>query len=302
MLPSKFPNGYLLSLIGLSLALLLGACGEINRPYKTRSAPDKLNNSLLQLPDARGLEIIYVSPDLSGEALQFYDLLEAQLGAYHIPVSKTAAHDHGHQLIGEYTQTQNQISYIWDISDQSFGDISSQTSSQKLNVRSSLEASQKRLAQNIALEIARLIKPDVVEALHKEINFSDIKINVGEILNMPGDGEKALRRNLSSLLKKASINEISEAQSALITIRGTGQVSSLNEAEDEVQLDWSFYDSNGVELRSIQQKNTIVKGALDKRWGNVAYYVAAGVMQEMAKTIDDLLLQQAIEENLEETN
>ncbi|WP_420547856.1 hypothetical protein [Curvivirga sp.] len=269
---------------------MIAACGEIPRPYKAQTENEKLSNILIIPDDARG---IYYQTSDNEDDQRFAFFLMERLAEYNIPVTQTDSLDMGYHLSGSIVHKEREIRYVWDFFDNEYDELSTKETVIPILEDVSKEAIEKRLADQIALEIAITLKPDVIDAINKQQNLNNISVKLLRIAGAPGDGNVALKRNIISILKKARIKIVEDTARADLVISGAILVKQLDETQDQVRIDWLFQDHLGNELRSIKQQNNIPHGQLNERWGDTAYIIAVGVVQDAALTLDELLLQRA---------
>lgn len=106
----------------------------------------------------------------------------------------------------------------------------------------------------------------------------------------PGAGGRALARSLEYHLEKAglTVSDSIEDRGALIL----GKVSlhparapAGAEPRETLTVSWTVMRPNGGEFGTIEQANDVIKGTLDRPWGDLAFIIAEGA----AEGILDLL-------------
>ncbi|MTI08976.1 hypothetical protein [Curvivirga aplysinae] len=276
--------------LAILCVFIIAACGEIPRPYKTQSEDEKLSNILIIPDDARG---IYYQTSDNEDDQRFASLLIERLAQYNIPVTQTDSLDKSYHLSGSIVHKEKEIRYVWDFFDNQYDELKTKETALPISSDVSKNIVEQQLANQIALQVAITLKPDVIDALNKQQNLNNISVKLLRIVGAPGDGNIALKRNIISILKKARIKIVEDTARADLVISGAILVKQLNDTQDQVRIDWLFQDHLGNELRSIKQQNNIPHGQLNERWGDTAYIIAVGVVQDAALTLDELLLQRA---------
>ena len=277
----------ILLLLGFSIAV--SGCGEINKPYKQLSAESRQSNPLVIPTDARGIYLDFPSSELSGDNLDFIDQLISNLGSYNIPVQLNFSSIDGYHVIGQYLNTNKETGFIFDILSSNDDIPLTHEVSLKRKPNDSIISLNKRLAEQTAFLIASEIKPQIMEALEKETFLKNISVKILQITGAPGDGDIALKRNMRNIFKRANINLAERSARADLVISGYIVVRQFNEKQDQVRLEWLFQDEKGRELKTLRQQNLVPKDSLNGRWGDVGYLVAAGVVQQAAKTLDQII-------------
>ena len=81
---------------------------------------------------------------------------------------------------------------------------------------------------------------------------------------------------MRSALVERSVSVLSiEPDVDALLILGSVMVRVDNEGES-VEVHWSLIDTEGKELGSVSQNNTVPVGALDGEWGDIAHAIADG--------------------------
>lgn len=268
--------------------MILGGCGDIHQPYRLLSVEEKLANPLLQQADAYGIVLDIQGHEFDNHALSFITALESALEEYQIPVrhaTSTTERVIVDQVTGQYQKTKTEISFIWQFSRNNEVNNSQIPISQEF----SLENFNQALAEHVAREIAVILKPETMEALKKEDELQNISIHLAPIFGAPGDGNETLHRHITSLFRKTGLKIATSSTTAFFTLKGAVAISRKNQKQERVSLEWVLRDKNEREIKKIRQSNIIKAGAFNQHWGDAAYWIAAGVVQETAKEIDKIV-------------
>ena len=103
----------------------------------------------------------------------------------------------------------------------------------------------------------------------------------------PGDGDQALGREVSRLLKQSGAQLAPNGTPNALYL--TADVSrSRNGPTDKIKIVWFVEDSSGKRVGQVVQENDVPVGALDANWGEDAFYAAQGardgIMELLRKT------------------
>lgn len=278
-------------LIFISAAFLVIGCGEINRPYKSQTVAEKLSNSLILPQDAYGITLEPLSGvdpyqnDVMGNALI------AAVESYNIPISPYKASGQSYKFRGQLVTTTRQHSLIWQLLDHNNQTLTDGELSAAIDYAATptLEITE-QFARQAAQKIALTLKPDILDALSKQQILENMSIKILQIVGAPGDGNASLARNIKAILKRAKIKIAKQDERADVVISGAILIKNHDANQQMVRLDWLLQDHQGRELQSLKQQNLVPNGQLDGRWGDIAYAIAVGVVQEAAFALDKVAL------------
>jgi len=102
------------------------------------------------------------------------------------------------------------------------------------------------------------------------------KIYLMEVDGAPGDGNLALQRSLEFILNREGSQVVASRQDANYLVKGFVNVSQPIAGKNDVAITWLVTSGDGKELGKITQNNKVPAGALEQRWGRLAYAVANG--------------------------
>jgi hypothetical protein len=152
------------------------------------------------------------------------------------------------------------------------------------------------LAQPTAAKIASLKKPVAAAApeapkytagIAKEARSGQVVTKVIPVTGAPGDGKTSLSNALRKQLGLRGIKTGGGSGTDFYSIKGSvnmGKVSSTDGKQD-ISIDWRVFDPAGKSLGKISQRNRIVKGALDGKWGAVAEAAAGAAATGIVKLL-----------------
>ncbi len=100
------------------------------------------------------------------------------------------------------------------------------------------------------------------------------RIFVAGVTGAPGDGNLALSRQMRAKLPDTGDVLATSAAGADFIVRGTVHIAQLAGRQQQVEIHWLVYDTQGKEAGDIAQGHDIDQGSLDHYWGDVASAVA----------------------------
>ena len=102
------------------------------------------------------------------------------------------------------------------------------------------------------------------------------KIYLMAVDGAPGNGNMALHQSLLFILKRDGCEVVRSRQDAQYLVKGVVSVSQPFHGKSDVSITWRVISSDGKELGKINQNNSVPVGALNNRWGRIAFAVAKG--------------------------
>ncbi|NMM43252.1 hypothetical protein HH303_02100 [Rhodospirillaceae bacterium KN72] len=274
-----------LSVLVLSTALLVAACGPIPQPYR-ETAAEKADNPLLAIPDGAGITVAPVTgadPALSGPLTE---ALVAEFEKIGIPASAGAALTNALLLEGASRWRDGQAVIDWRLTDpdgveRAFGTTQVNATQAAYDMGSPFLIQD--IARDGALLIAAALRPELAVPIEE---FGAPKLAVIGVRGAPGDGDRALGRAMGAVLKRAGIDIQKDPDAADVQLAGTVSVEPINEAAEKVDIHWVVMDRDGNIVGSLTQSNAVPKGALDDRWGQAAYDAAFANVDAIQAILD----------------
>ncbi|MEQ8665678.1 MAG: hypothetical protein RIC16_08125 [Rhodospirillales bacterium] len=114
------------------------------------------------------------------------------------------------------------------------------------------------------------------------------KLWVDEVSGAPGDGNKALTRELIQLIDQAGLTFARSPGLADYFVTAIVDVSVIDNQREVVEIVWRMTDSAGTEIGQISQRNEVSRGLLHQDWGDTAFYVARGGLEGVFAILDSL--------------
>lgn len=280
--------------------VLMIGCGEINRPYKNQTVAEKLSNPLILPQDAYGITLGPLSGPNPYQIEAMSKALVAAVETYNIPISPHRASGQSYKLHGQLATTARQHTLVWQLLDHNDNLLNEGNLAAAIDYAAAPPPEiTKQFARQAAQKIALTLKPDVLDALSKQQILENMSIKILQIVGAPGDGNTALERNIKAILKRAKIKISQQDERADVVISGAILVKSHDAEQQMVRLNWLLQDHQGRELQSLKQQNLVPNGQLDGRWGDIAYAISVGVVQEAAFALDKVALRGTSPQGLE---
>lgn len=105
------------------------------------------------------------------------------------------------------------------------------------------------------------------------------------VTGAPGDGNQSLTRAIRNALADQGLAVTERQGPGAGRLSGEVAVVPHNAREERVEIIWTILRADGEEIGKVVQLNTVPRGTLAGRWGDVAYVVA----QEAAAGVRDVI-------------
>jgi hypothetical protein len=274
------------TLVGLTL-VALAACGKLPRPFEPGTKD--LNNRLLTLQDSPGVVVapIYNAPPEL--AVPLADDIAEFLRAQDIPATAADILNSGNLLEGWYRRTdtpagQTTVVIKWRLSDKIGAELLALESHVRMPT-SALTIDPQPLIKRMTVNIAPKVADAMIGERTTRIDATAPSLAVGDITGAPGDGNAALRRAFSAVLRRTEITIAKSPEGAKARLDGIVQVTPYSETVDEVRLVWTIRDSEQKIIAVLKQDNRVRKGHLARRWGSMAFDVALALRRQIVETM-----------------
>ncbi len=282
----------------LSLALSLGGCGGLPRPFEGYPGATALR--LSRPPPARLAVVPPIDAMLPDQpAALLASVLTAALVAREVPAVFLPAQQGDWQLITQTRQDGDLVVPIFTIFDP-VGGQAGMAQGQPVAPADWAEASEtllRRVATSAAPDIAGLLTR--IEAARRASDPASLtnrpaSIRIVKVKGAPGDGNvqltRRLREQMAVLGLPAQEGEDEAASAAPVDFTIAGEVMAVPIAGKmtRIEIQWVVSDMAGEERGRIVQLNEVPAGSLDRFWGDVALVVA----QEAAGGAKDVITRQ----------
>lgn len=116
----------------------------------------------------------------------------------------------------------------------------------------------------------------------------DPRFWVDEVSGAPGDGNRALTREIIQQIDEAGLTFARSPGLADYFVTAIVDVSVLDTQREVVEIVWRMTDKVGTEIGQISQRNEVPRGMLHDEWGDTAHYAARGGLQGVFAILDSL--------------
>jgi len=142
-----------------------------------------------------------------------------------------------------------------------------------------------RLAAASAAQVAPMLQD---EAPTETQIGGRTRLLIRAVAGAPGDGDEALVKSITEVLKKQDLAIISDpAVKVDLVLDGEVTVGKPKGGKQNVKIVWHVRRRDGGEIGTVGQENDVPAGLLDGAWGDVAYMVAVsaqdGIMTLVAR-------------------
>lgn len=114
-----------------------------------------------------------------------------------------------------------------------------------------------------------------------------IRVELRRVTGAPGDGDTALARAVTGVLRQQDLTLVDPGDKADFTIAGEVSVVPIGPDKQHVKIVWHVRNASGAELGNVGQENDVPRGQLSGSWGDIAYIVALaagdGIVQVLAR-------------------
>lgn len=292
-----------------ALLLLLGACESVPRPF-LGSVPTA-NNPLMSIGLSAGVHVMPVVGASQATSDLIAQTLAEQLGRYNIPAATVGAPEGRYRLqgranldllqpgapvvraidwtmtdaagktVGTFHQPVPGGAWQWDKADPRTVKAVAVAAARPI-----ASMAQGRTAEPVSQGLDEVLNPRAASgvATHFEGGRG---VYVAPVAGAPGDGNQALAQAMRSVLDLRRIRIVQEKAKAEFFVTGEVRMSAAQAGRQTIAITWSVTDDGGFDLGQADQKNAIPAGALDGKWGSVAFSVADaaadGVQQIIAR-------------------
>ncbi|MDF1747424.1 MAG: hypothetical protein P1V34_00960 [Alphaproteobacteria bacterium] len=87
----------------------------------------------------------------------------------------------------------------------------------------------------------------------------------------PGDGNTALAKAMTAVLKEAGVVIADMADKATLLLAGSVLQGEPKDGVEEITIRWWLMDATGKVLGTLQQSNLVPQGSLSEEWGSAAF-------------------------------
>jgi hypothetical protein len=273
----------------LLAALLLGACGDLPKPFAHQGPTD---NALLRLEDSAGIVVAPPAGAPPHTGARLADAVTEALGAVNVPATVRGGNRQSFRLTGQASVHpagggREEIVIDWRLTDgagAARGEIAQRHPAPDGSWRVAAPEVMQGIATAAAPRIAGLIQD------HTAAEAPPPGVFVAAVEGAPGNGNEALRRAMTGRLQRHGIRIADQGGGRnTFSVAATVDVGDAVGGTQEVRVSWRVLDAEGAERGSVDQANSIAAGSLDADWGAVAEAVAAAAAAGVLEVVEQAL-------------
>lgn len=274
-------------LLIFTTVIALAGCGKLPRPFEP-GARDAAN-PLLQLQDSKGVVVAPIYDAPADFSAPLAEMIAKNLRRQDIPATASGVLESGNLLEGWYVQENahsGEIDLIidWRLSDRSGAELLTHKSRRRVPIVALMDGSN-RLIKQFAADIAPAVSRSMIGESVAMVDPSGKSLAIGLITGAPGDGNDALRRAFSAVLRRTEIAIVQKPDETSARLEGQVEVTPHTDKLDQVRLVWTIRDSDGKELAVMRQGNKVPKDRLRRRWGSLAFDIVLAMRKEIVETM-----------------
>jgi hypothetical protein len=270
--------------------LLLAGCQPLPHPFAD-DVPRR-GSPILALRDSASVTIAPVEGTPRATAEKLGPAIAHALQQREIAASDRTASIGSYELIGriqEMTPSAGNVVVVavWKLRDPSgqwLGERAQRLEAAAADWQDGSDDAVARLAAASAAQLVALLQDDA--PTQAELGGRP-RLLITAVGGAPGDGNEALARTMSDLLKKQDLVIVTDPHAAAdLILDAEVAVAQPNAGKQNVKIVWHLRRSDGAEIGTVGQENDVPAGLLDGAWGDVAYMVAVsaqdGIMELVA--------------------
>lgn len=274
----------------VAAAVVLSACGELPRPFahgpenpQNPTNPTNPTNPLIALRDGAGLKVEPLTGVPESIGIPLAESLAEALRRRNVMATVDAEFSGRYVLRGNRTSLEEVIDgksrahIVWTLSEKR-GEV--------LGTLDQTVVGERQGWSNGDPALVDVVTRDAAPAIARYLQDSDREIAataeyqpvlwLRSIEGAPGDGARALRRALSHHLRRRGSRVATSAEDKAIVVAGSVEVAAAKKGRQGVMIVWRVTAPDGRELGKIRQANTVPANMLNRRWGDIAFAIAAG--------------------------
>lgn len=275
----------------LAIGLLLAGCGQLPKPFKSDPGGGA-ESPLVALQDSVGVIVVPIEGAPPGVAGPLADIMAAELRRANVPATTNAIVASAFLLEGNARFVpaaggRGTVLIDWRVTDRD-GSVIEQLATRNQVFQSDWQAA-KRISMNAVSEAA---VPRIADAMQtKYPTAAQTKrptIAVVAVDGAPGDGNEALQKAFTAVLKNAGLPVAPVPVDAVIQIFGKVKVSPQSAAHEKLEIEWILRESGGREIGRMTQSNAVEKGRATAQWGPLAYDVTFAMIDSIADILQTI--------------
>lgn len=272
--------------IAVTFLLATSGCGPVPQPFRTTPG-EKEQAQIVKVEHARAVHLAVLGgvPEAGADAL--LEAVAERLRAGGIPASTNPALTEGPLVVANAWKGDASVSIRWEVYDADQDLVHAVTTEAPFDEamwRSADPAVFRVQAEQVASALGPvLLPPDPVA----RPPFRP-RVAVAEVAGAPGDGDRALARALTVLMREAGLPVTDALAEANVFVLAEVAVTSETDRADKVAITWTVARADGETVGRITQENRVRKGALDGPWGDAAFDAALPIVDAVGEVLSAL--------------
>lgn len=273
---------------------MLVGCGSLPKPFAHRGPVSE--NTLVELPSAGAVRVQLAPSSLpSGVAQPVAAAAVKALTDAGVPASSDAL-TKSYVLRGEVVVDDpddagtGAIQIEWRLLEPNgkpIGKIEQRVAAPSPGSITPLEAAAQDAAKQVAAYFERRAQLATVDgATEAAVPSPEPALYFEGVSGAPGDGNQALGRALTYMLRQAGAPLADSPERATHRLSGRVEATPQGNGMSEVNVVWRLVDRDGQELGKVSQRNPVKSALIEGRWGELALLVsgaaADGVLDAFA--------------------
>ena len=275
----------------LALGLMLAACGQLPKPFKSEPGGGA-ESPLIALLDSVGVVVVPIDGAPPGVAGPLADIMAAELRRANVAATTGSAVKSAYLLEGRAAfepaaDGRGVVAVAWTVTDGTGAVI------EAFATRQTVSANAWHSANRIPLNIvASDAVPRIATAL--KAKFPNVApsqrptIAVVAIEGAPGDGNEALKKAFTAVLKNAGLPVAPDPSNAAIQIFGKVDLTEFEDGREKLEIQWTLRKPDGSEIGTMTQANAVERGRATAQWGPLAYDVTFAMIDSIADILQTI--------------
>lgn len=280
-----------LTVLVVAVGFVLCGCGRLPKPFKSEPGSG-VESPLVALHDSFGVVVVPVFGAPPGVAGPLADIMAAELRRSNIPATTGSAIKDAYLLEGDArfepaADGQGIVAIDWTVSDKNGALLEELTTRRNIAVdtwQGGARVDLNALAAEAVPRIVGVLQADLPQAALAPRPT----IGVVAVTGAPGDGNEALRKAFTAVLKSARLPVAEDPGEAAIQVFGEVAVSERSEGKQKIEIKWILRNPDGDEIGTMSQSNTIEKGKVSTQWGPLAYDVTFAMVDSIVDVLETI--------------
>ena len=277
--------------LALALGLALAGCVELPRPFAHRGPVTQ--NELIELPSGEGVRVVVIDgldPDIADPLRKAAVKALADRG---IPASGERALASGYVLTGA-VQIEDPVDggaeaarFVWQLTGRdglAIGAFDKEVSGKRSGWLARDPAVIDAVAKDVGTQVADLLRDRSGLARHDAtvdgrteaaVAMLETTLFFEGVIGAPGDGDEALTRAMTSVLKRSGVPLAPSIDKATHLLAATVSAVGRDGTTTDLTIEWHLSAKDGSPVGTIAQKNPVRTALIANRWGELAHIVAS---------------------------